>query len=236
MATEHFDNLYAENQQNYNEETLPFDEIMKIAIESRLLEMHVCLPCYITKIEGNGYVSVQPTLETLFTSQLSNQVPGTFNQAVSSPLPVIQGVPVLLPSGQNWWISAPLAVNDVGIVLFSERSLDNWSVSSGTDFVDPQDTRKFDLSDGIFVPGIRTMATAIPSTGTDFELHNGSANLSLGASGTFNLSNGTNELLSVINELISDLISATTVLGGPFTPGTIAALEAVQAKLATLQA
>lgn len=53
--------------------------------------------------------------------------------------------------------------------------------------------------------------------------------------GKFALEGASEELLQVINDLIVVLEGAVTVLGGPFTPATIANLVAVRARLATLK-
>lgn len=221
---EYFDNLFNPDQQNYDEETLPLDQIMKIAIESRLLEMHVCLPGTVTAIGTNGYISVQPTLQIRYTNLLSQQTPGTFTNSILSKLPVIQGVPVLIPSGQDWWIKAPVAVGDVGIILFSERSLDRWKVTSGQAFVDPQDSRKFDMSDAIFVPGIRTMAAPIPGAATDLVVHNGGVEIQLKKAGKAKLKNDANSLGGILSSLDSALTTFATGLNPISLPAQAAAL------------
>lgn len=222
---EHFDILFDPSNQNFDEETLPLDEILFQAIQTKLLEMHVCLPCKVTKVNATtGYVNVQPTLQTRYKTK-----------SAATNLPEIQSVPVQMPSGQDWWIKAPIAVGDVGVLLFSERSLDNWSVTSGQEFVDPNDSRMFNLSDAIFLPGIRTSVNPISGAGTDLVVHNGSATFSVQKAGKFKIANQANELISVLADLVADLITATTVLGGPFTPGTIAQLTAIEVKLLTLK-
>jgi hypothetical protein len=49
-------------------------------------------------------------------------------------------------------ITFPVAAGDIVLLCFAQTSLDNWLQLGGV--VDPQDSRKFDLSDAIAIPGL----------------------------------------------------------------------------------
>lgn len=222
MAGEFYDVLFDPSKQNYSEETLPLDEIIFEAIQTAQLEMHVCMPCVVTSVSPtSGYVSVQPTLQTRYKTN-----------SKATDIPIIQDVPVQIPCGQDWWIKAPVAVGDVGILLFAERSIDNWAVTSGQTTLDPQDSRMFDLSDAIFLPGIRTSVNPLPASGTDLVVHNGLAEVSLQKAGTVTLKNQ----LTSLGSILSSLDSALTTFATGLTPLTlIPQAAALVVQLAVIQ-
>lgn len=120
--------------------TLPF--IIRQLIEQRLLDCHFCLP---GKVEKYNRKKRKADIKPLLKKKDNTQ---------SRSLPVIPNVPVCMYSSNNntSFIDFPVKKGDTGIILFSERSLDLWLVQGGE--IDPNDPRKFDLSDGIFIPGL----------------------------------------------------------------------------------
>ena len=78
-------------------------------------------------------------------------------------LPVFEDVPVVQTGGNGWIQTHGLAKGDYVVVLFAERSIANWLMMGGIQ--DPQDTRRFDMSDAIAIPLVTpmpTIATIIP--------------------------------------------------------------------------
>lgn len=75
-----------------------------------------------------------------------------FDQAAATPLPAITDVPVLFPSSGNMSIVYPLDVGSYVLAVCSERALDMWLTSGG--IVDPADSRKFEITDAIAIPGL----------------------------------------------------------------------------------
>jgi hypothetical protein len=72
---------------------------------------------------------------------------------------------VQFPGSGGYRITFPVAVGDTGLIVFSEASLDKWLVSGGT--VDPADDRRHDLTDAVFLPGLRDFGHALASAPTD---------------------------------------------------------------------
>lgn len=224
MSQELFDDLFDADSTALQSETQPFDAIILNAIDSTLKDVHTWLPAQITKINGNQSVNLQPLLQRKYKD-------GTLDT-----LPEIQNVPVWLPRGNNYWIKLPIAVGDTGIALFCERSLDTWKVSGG--IVDPQDSRTHDLTDAIFIPGINGMNAQVPGNSTDMILHNQSAEIYLQPGGTFKVTNGSQELISNIIQLVQALQQALTLtlLGPqPFMQITQLQLQQILQQLQTLQ-
>ena len=71
----------------------------------------------------------------------------------TGPLPVIPSVPVCFPGSGAFRVTFPVAKGDTGLLIFCSRSIDRWLSEGGS--VDPQDDRTHDLSDAIFIPGLR---------------------------------------------------------------------------------
>lgn len=80
--------------------------------------------------------------------------------------PDIPGVPVLFPGGGDISLVWPLAAGDRGLVVVCDRSIDEW-LATGAAQTEPQDERRHDLTDSVFVPGLRPFADPVPAAGRD---------------------------------------------------------------------
>ena len=218
-------NPYGTDEQNTQGESQPLDQILKDAIDAKLYELHTCLPAEITADEGNGFVTVQPLLKKQY-------IDGT----VTLP-PAIQGVPVVVPRGTDYWVKLPYKVGDTGLAIFCERSIDNWKVSGGQ--VDPMDTRKHDMTDAVFVPGLFPHSEPIGGPTDELTLHNGDMEVVIQKGGTIKVTNGVNELIDLLDQLLDTLINktfTTTLLGPePFIASTNLLLTQIRQKLDTLK-
>jgi hypothetical protein len=92
-------------------------------------------------------------------------------------LPVIPDCPIVYPSGGGAMLRGPLEVGSEGYILIPDRSLDTWTSTGGE--VDPVLVQYHDLSDAVFVPGLRSGATAqnIPTDRTTLGPEDDSAGL-----------------------------------------------------------
>ena len=214
-------------------ETKTLDEVLRLAMEGVLYNLHVALPCAVTVVRNNGYVDVQPLLQRLYTT----------GDLVS--LPVLQNVPISHPRGADYWIKLPVAVGDLGTIVFCERSLDSWKVDGN--LTNPKDSRRHDLSDAIFFPGMYPMSNLIPGASADMILQNGDAQIYLQKPGKFLVQKeGGDELLDQISSLaasvkaladaVSALASGTTNGFGAVVPSNPGALAAALAAIAVASA
>lgn len=202
-------------------ETPTMDIVIEQFIETKLYDMHTSLPGTVVKLKANNRVDIQLDLQRKFTD-------GTL-----SALPVLQDVLVYSPSGQDWWMKCPIAVGDVGHVHFMERSIDTWKVEGG--LTDPNDTRRHDLADGVFYPGLRPFSDALPGNADDMVLHNGKAEVYLQKAGKFKLANDANELFAILSQVIETLSTASTVVGGPFTADVVQELVQMKTQIDSLK-
>lgn len=120
------------------------------------------------------------------------------------PLPVVPGVPVIFPGGAAASLTMPLAKGDTGLLIFTKHALEVW-LSRGGD-VAPGDPRLFDLTDAVFLPGLRPFSQGSPAEGaTALTLKNGDAKVKLDG-GKIAIGNPT-----------AIPITVTPVVGQPFT-------------------
>lgn len=118
-----------------------FTSIVESMIETRIGELHTCLPGKVVKVDvTKAQCDVQPLLKRTYAN----------GEVVS--MPVITNVPIAFYRAGKAFITLPVHVGDYVELKFSERSLDVWLEKGGE--VDPADFRKFDLSDAIAYPGL----------------------------------------------------------------------------------
>lgn len=230
------------------------------AIENRLASVHTALPGNVTEYDATTQLaSVQPLIMRRYPD-------GT-----AENYPLITNVPVVFPSGGGGMLSFPIRQGDPVLLLFSEKSLDVWLSKGGV--VDPLDRRKFDLSDGIAIPGLfstNNAGQADPnsivlqsesgdkislnpdnsivlqsSNGEKFSLIGdgaivlesvGGAKLNLNANGKLALGNTADEILTIIDDILSELqvtLTATAIGAQPFI--NAANYTAIQVRLAAVK-
>lgn len=130
------------------------EEAHAAQIEGRLKDLHTFLPGIIASFDPDTQTaSVQPAIKRIFTEK------GAVN------LPLCVDVPVAFPGGGDFFLTFPVQPGDECILLFSERAIDNWHVSGGTQA--PAEYRMHDLSDGIAIVGLNSQPRKIPSFNSD---------------------------------------------------------------------
>lgn len=216
-------------------DTPSLPQMIKDAIESRLAEVHTCMPAVINSYDDQtGYASVSPSLKRKYVAN---------DELVN--LPLILNVPIMHPRGGGALIKFKMKKGDPVTLVFSERSLDNWKKSGGS--VDPKDPRKHALSDAYAFPGgypksatLDQAAVTIEFTDSGLTIVNESGNFTFtddgeitfdtgGVQGAFDgtgkvsFTNATAELIASISA-VADAIMASktaTALGlQPLIPDT----------------
>ena len=79
-------------------------------------------------------------------------------------VPPLSGVPVLFFGTSSALVYAEPQPGDTGLLIIAHRSIAEWKAAAarGTAGVEAADTRRFDYSDAIFIPGVRPFADAYP--------------------------------------------------------------------------
>lgn len=210
-------NPYDASSIDYEPQTMPLAEVIKMAIQAASLNLRVAMPCSIVKINGDQNVDVQPLLQTRY-------VDGTVNN-----IPVIHQVMVGMPRGANYSVQYPLAVGDTGLCIFSDRSLDAWSSGSGV-ITDPQDSRAHDIADPIFYPGLVPFGKQTTDTNGDsvyktgqYTFRIGKTKITLGKGGTLYTAVLGEPLVAILHAIIDayNIHVHTGNLGAPTTVPTV---------------
>ena len=74
---------------------------------------------------------------------------------------IIEQVPILVQKSGDSVIMLPPSISDVGLCVFSRRSLDEILIDNGTNNI--YDHRRFSINDGVFVGGLFTELSTIPT-------------------------------------------------------------------------
>lgn len=173
------------------------------AFVSRCLgEVHTAIPGRVESYDATlQRVSIQPVIKEAFEDETGERV--------VARLPVIPGVPVQWPQGGGYFISFPLEVGDTGLLLFSQASLDVWLSEGGE--VDPLDDRRFHLTDGIFIPGVRSFKAPLSEASGDHAVFGKQSGLQIHITETsINLgsNNGANLEFAALGESVATYLNA----------------------------
>lgn len=79
-------------------------------------------------------------------------------------MPQFYDVVVQFPGGGGFVLTFPLKAGDEGIIIFASRCIDAWWQSSGIQ--NQAEMRMHDLSDGFFIPTVRSVPNVEPSIST----------------------------------------------------------------------
>jgi hypothetical protein len=131
-----------------------FVETLRSAMSQAMNGLFVALP---------GKVEVyNPTTQTATVKPLLQRayIDDQGNEGLDD-LAAIPNVPIMFPRAGGFFLSFPLVPNDNVLLLFMDRSIDSFMVSTGTVALDPVDLREHDLSDAIAIPGFFPTPKAI---------------------------------------------------------------------------
>lgn len=209
-------------------DTPSFPAVLRNAIQSYLLDLHTSMPGQIVSYDRETQLArVKPCLRR------------TLNTGEELELPDIYNVPVQFPSSSNANIHFDLEEGDSVMIIFSERSLDGWVERGGC--VTPKERRLHNINDAIAIPGVKPKPSSFSPKGDEGSLTicNNDVFIELKKDGKVVLDNGENELLSVLVELVTEMISGKNLTtGGPLgkDPIYIEKLNGILTKLQTFKA
>lgn len=212
---------------NVNEDPT-LQQVIRDAIKAGLLDVHTALPARIETYDaGTQKANIQPLLKKKYKGVNGEE----------ANLPVITNVPVqwVSASSGSAYMTFPLKKGDIGIALFSERSLDKYLSGKG-EIVSPADPRTHDISDAFFIPGTKPFPLALTNVNnSDIIIQNNTFRIEISPDGKISLAGaGGQELLTILDDLLTHLINAKviTALGAqPFIASTVAELVQDQTNL-----
>jgi hypothetical protein len=160
--------------------------------------MHVAIPGVIESYDNDAITAtVKPAINNLF------------NDGSRVTAPLIYGVPVCFPRSLSAAITFPLVKGDEVLLVFSEKSLDEW-IASGAN-ANPEDNRRFDLTDAIAIPGcFHSSSGKIPTSKDDLVIQFNEQTIIIKANGNIEL--GTTTLKLVTENGFTDINTAMTAI------------------------
>jgi hypothetical protein len=140
--------------------TLP--ELFDIHADAVRRSVNVALPGRIEKYDSSEQkADVKPLLKDLVAMRDGEEL--------LEVLPVIPAVPVVFPRAGGFFITLPVAAGDHVLLLFNDRSIDNFKASLGAD-TDPDDFRTHDFSDAVAFVGFYPFTKPVGDSGVGSNL------------------------------------------------------------------
>lgn len=187
------------------------EKTINLAIDSKLKDIHTALPAKIISFNKAKQVAdIQIVQKRLFTDGTEELYP-----------PLID-VPVQYLRGGGFSITFPLSSGDSGLLVFAERSLDEWLVN-GAEKV-PEDSRTHSVSDAVFYPTLHNDRNAITSFSDNLEIRTESGNgkIILSKSGKIELEKDGQKVLKTLSDTLDTLGSTTVTITSGSSAGTYA--------------
>jgi hypothetical protein len=124
-------------------------------------------------------------------------------------LPILVNVPIIFPRTMTSGVVFPIIRGDGVLLLFADRSLERW-YSSGDD-VEPGDSRKFDLSDAVAIPGLYSFKQEnIAENNDDLLIRHKGSKIRIKSSGVVEIQSGVTPLLSKDGVLTGNTLNPVT--------------------------
>jgi len=195
--------------------------IIQNTFRAMVAEMNTSLP---GEIVSYDFKKRQPSIKPLIKKKFLNDD--------TLALPIINNVPVIFPGTSKIGMHFPLRKKDSVLIVFSQRSLDKW-LESGKD-VDPQDTRKFDLTDAVAIPGLNSFNKSNFATNNeDIVIANNKEKITLKANGDIEM--GADSLKKLINDAFKSQFDShvhnVLTVGTPAAQGGVTSSPTVLAGL-----
>ena len=208
-----------------DQQTMSDEEIIEKMIDISLLEVNTCLPGVVKKYDSATQTcTVQPSMKR------------TSVDGLVIPRTEIEDVPVVFPRSKAGGIHFPIEEGDSVLLVFSQRSLDDWVDKGGV--VEVIDSRVHDANDAIAIPGLFSLADKIDPAPIDLATEVRGTKMFLGDPNATPAPNSTmvkREVFDALDKLITQLLAAVypTSMGptGPMAPPAAATIQAIQVEI-----
>ncbi len=188
-----------------------FEEILNTAIKEQQKDIHTALPARVLKFDAaKQTVDVQITIKRRFTDKGDVFYP-----------PLLE-VPLQELRAGGFAITMPVSVGDTGLLVFIERSIDEWQVN-GAEQV-PEDVRMHSVSDAVFFPTLHTDRNPIKNHSKNLEIRTESANgkISITPSGKIEIEKDGDKVLKTVSDTLGVLSTTTVTITAGSSAGTYA--------------
>ena len=153
-------------------------------VDSKLKDVHTSMPGIIETFDPvNQLASIQPAIKRIFKTTDGEQ-----EFLTPTSLPILINVPVQYPRGGGFSLTFPVKKGDECLLVFCERSIDNWHQVGG---VQPPGARRFhSLSDATAFVGISSLTNKVPNydnTNVQLKKDDGSVSITLKDNGDMDI-------------------------------------------------
>lgn len=209
---------------------LELSDVMDRAIRRHIKSnMYIHIPAKVTNVDDLNSMSVVDVLPCISDPYQD----GTFVE-----LPPINDVPVMFQSAGGGILSFPVQVGDTVLLLFSDRGLDEWKASTGSeDVYHPRTRRNSSLADAIALPGLYTTENNLGPSAEDVELNFKGSTIKIFSNGDVQINSDSNVIVNAGGDLTATVEGETTIEStGDVTLNTEANLTATVTGNATVTA
>ena len=207
-----------------------------LAVKSQLNVTHTCIPGNIVEYDYElQKASVQPAIRKVYQTKDEQ---GNF---LVRDMPIVNSVPVMFPGSGESYAYFPVNVGDSCLLVFSERSLDEWINQGGQ--VTPLDPRQFHLSDAIAIMGLNPFSNPLPiQNNEDFVISHAGSTVTIKGNGEVDIKTAskiamgtpTIEVIQQICDLLQSLITNLASGPGPY-PGVVTDATTILANLNSIK-
>lgn len=135
-----------------------FAEMLRLAIENRLSDVHVALPGKVISYDATKQTAnIQPMVQRAVATEEESYV--------GEEMPIIPSVPILFLRGGGFFVSVPVAEGDTVLLVFSERDPSEWYRTGNN--VAPGDKRLHSLAHAVAIPGLFPSFLALSGVGSN---------------------------------------------------------------------
>lgn len=193
-------------------------DIIKQANEYFINQFHFARPGIIIKFDpATKLAEVQPSIKI---KTLDDQV---------IDMPNIVNVPVVFSQSKNFSDTFPLENGDGVLLVFSERSLEQW-LDNGHN-AEPGVRRKFDISDAIAIPGLFAKDADLNYDAENVIRKFNDVTFKMQPDGKFEFGNDSQSLLAILDEFMKFMRDTAKYGGSNMDSGTPTGLTVIIAKL-----
>lgn len=128
-------------------------DVLQAWLEEFGRELHTSFPARVQSYDATNQVADLVPL-------VRHPVPQADDSVVYEDLPVLPHVPIVFPRTGRWFLSLPIAVGDLVLVVCCESAIGHWHASDGG-VTYPGDLRRFDLSHAVALPGLFPQSKAL---------------------------------------------------------------------------
>lgn len=197
---------------------MSLEDIIYNMFEGHLREgVNTGCPALVVDVSDYGdrqFVKVRPQLARLLES----------GEVISNSEITISDVPVIWPGSGNALFSCPVEVGHTVWLAFSQRNIEDWLHSDGTQEMIPGDSRHFSMTDAVAFPGLYTALSNLKPSTENVELKWRDKLISLKPSGEISVSNASGSYTLKNDGNIELRPAATvTVIGNVEVQGTVTA-------------